>query len=53
MTVDGQSRPPLVTDTTRWRRAIFQRPTGVTFQRPNDTFEGFGAVIDTVAKTLR
>jgi hypothetical protein len=52
MTVDGQPRPPLVTDTTSLRRAIFQRPTGVSFQRPNDTFQGYGAVIDTVAKSL-
>jgi hypothetical protein len=52
MTVDGQVRPPLATDTTRWRRAIFQRPTDMSFQRPNDTFKGYGTTIDTVAKTL-
>lgn len=52
MTVDGQPRPPLVTDTTSLRRAIFQRPTAVTFQHPDDTFQGYGAVIDTVAKSL-
>jgi hypothetical protein len=52
MTIDGQLRPPLLTDSLRWRRVIFQRPTGVTFQRPNDFFAPYGAAIDTTAKTL-
>jgi hypothetical protein len=52
MSVDGEVRPPLATDSTRWRYAIFQRPTGMTFQRPNDNFKSYGATIDTVAKTL-
>jgi hypothetical protein len=52
MAVDGQVRPPLATDTTRWRRAIFQRPVAMSFQRPTDTFKGYGTKIDTIAKTL-
>jgi hypothetical protein len=52
MTVDGEVRPPLLTDTTRWRRVVFQWPGGVTFQRLNDDFRGFYAKIDTVAKTI-
>ncbi|MGH7619478.1 MAG: hypothetical protein ACREPM_19855 [Gemmatimonadaceae bacterium] len=52
MTVDGQIKPPLATDTTRWRRAIFQRPTNVVFQLLNDNFKGFGTKVDTAAKTI-
>jgi hypothetical protein len=52
MTVNGQVRPPLLTDSTRWRRVIFQRPTGAAFQRPNDNFASYSATIDTVKKTL-
>ena len=52
MVVDGEVRPPLLSDSTRWRRAIFQRPTNMSFQRMNDNFKGYGTAIDTVAKTL-
>lgn len=37
MTVDGQPRVPLLTDTGRWRRVVFQSPTAVSFQRVDDT----------------
>src|SRR6185503_10927116 len=30
--VDGQVRPPLLTDTTRWQRVIFQFPGSLTIQ---------------------
>jgi uncharacterized membrane protein YphA (DoxX/SURF4 family) len=39
--VDGQERPPLLTDTTRWQRAIFQFPGLLTVQPmsgPNQSF---------------
>ena len=52
MTIDGQVRSPLVTDYGRWRRVLFQSPTGVTFQRMDDTFLPYGAKIDTAAKTI-
>jgi len=32
MEADGVARPPLVTDATRWRRAIFEYPGFITFQ---------------------
>ena len=40
MSIDGQLRPPLLTDTGRWRRVIFgaYSPDDVTFQRIDDTF---------------
>ena len=40
MTIDGELRPPLVTDGSRWRRVIMQSPTGVAFQRMNDDYVG-------------
>jgi hypothetical protein len=52
MTIDGQVRSPLVTDYGRWRRVLFQTPAGITFQRMDDTFQGYGAKIDTIAKTI-
>jgi hypothetical protein len=52
MAIDGETRSPLVTDFDRFRRVIFDRPTQAAFQRMNDTFEFYGAKIDTAAKTV-
>jgi len=52
MTIDGHTRSPLVTDYGRWRRVFFQTPTSITFQRMDDTFQGYGAKIDMAAKTI-
>ena len=46
MSIGGEVRPPLLTDTRRWRRAIFQAPTTVTLQRMDDTFEFYPVAID-------
>lgn len=52
LTNDGQVRPPLLTDTTRWRRAVFQVPGFMTFQLMNNSVSGFAAAIDMTANTL-
>jgi len=52
MTIDGVVRSPLVTDYDRWRRIIFQTPTGMAFQRMDDTFATYGAKIDVDAKRI-
>lgn len=52
MSVDGESHPPLATDKERWRRVIFDFPTRITFERPDDSFSGFGSSIDTKNNTL-
>lgn len=52
MSVDGQVRPPLLTDRDRWRRAIFDSPTRISFQRPDDSFSGYGAAINANNKTI-
>jgi uncharacterized membrane protein YphA (DoxX/SURF4 family) len=44
---DGEPRPALLTEKDRWRRVIFERPGGITFQRTDDTFLSYGATIDT------
>ena len=36
-TVDGQARPPLLTDTTRWRRLVFERFEFGALYSMNDT----------------
>jgi len=52
MTIDGQTRSPLVTDYARWRRLVLQSATGLTFQRMDDTFLSYGAKTDMAAKTI-
>ncbi len=52
MTIDGQTRSPLVTDYDRWRRVIFDRPTFVAFQRMNDKFVFFGAEVNTTVRSM-
>lgn len=52
MAVAGKTLPPVLTDSTRWKRMVFQSPTAASFQRMNDRFTSFGAKIDTAAKTL-
>jgi uncharacterized membrane protein YphA (DoxX/SURF4 family) len=50
MSIDGELRPPLTTDTLRYRYAIFQSPTGTTFQKMDQKFARFGVTIDTLQK---
>jgi hypothetical protein len=52
MTVEGQIRPPLVTDLGRSRRLIFDRPTGAAFQSMDDTFVIYTAKIDPADKSI-
>jgi hypothetical protein len=52
MVIDGQIRSPLITDYDRFRRVVFDRPTGAAFQRMDDTFVLYRASIDTAARSL-
>ncbi|MFZ1943908.1 MAG: hypothetical protein WA430_02090 [Acidobacteriaceae bacterium] len=47
LSIDGQIRPPLLTDNNRWRRAIFDYPHQMTLQRMDDSFSNYSASIDT------
>lgn len=46
LTIDGQTRSPLITDYDRWRRVIFQFPTRMAFQRMDNSLVRYGAKID-------
>ena len=52
MRVDGVVRAGLIGDYGRWRRLIFNSPTNMSFQRMDDTFQGYAAKIDEGVKTL-
>jgi len=52
MSINGEVRPPLTTDSLRYRYAVFQSQSGMTFQKMDLSFERFGATIDTVKRTL-
>ena len=50
--IDGQLRSPLLTDGGRWRRAIFEFPTRMAFQRMDDSFARCVASLNVKDKTL-
>jgi len=52
MKVDGVERSPLIGDYGRWRRVLFSTPTGMSFQRMDDSFQGYGFKADMGAKTV-
>src|SRR5436305_2813997 len=52
MSIDEQPRPPLLTDSARWRRAIFDYPDRMAFQRLDDSFVPYGASVNLPEKTL-
>ena len=53
MSIDEQPRPPLLTDSTRWRRAIFDAyPDGMAFQRIDDSFVSYSASVNLPERTL-
>ncbi|HEY2472975.1 MAG TPA: hypothetical protein VGI45_34660 [Terracidiphilus sp.] len=52
ITVDGQVRPPLMTDSDRWRRIIFDFPGEAQIQQMDDSRKGYGADIDEKKSTV-
>ncbi|MFL6311053.1 MAG: DoxX family protein [Terriglobales bacterium] len=52
MSIDEQPRPPLLTDSARWRRAIFDYPDRMAFQRTDDSFVPYGASVNLPERTL-
>lgn len=52
MSIDGQPRPPLLTDNARWRRAIFDFPQVIALQRMDDSLAYYRAAISLPDKTL-
>jgi hypothetical protein len=52
-TIDGQMRPPLLTDPQRWRRAIFEFPRpGAWFEKMDDSFAAYRGTVDTQRSAL-
>jgi uncharacterized membrane protein YphA (DoxX/SURF4 family) len=53
LTVDGETRPAVLNDyDRRWRRAIFDTPNVVVFQRTDDSFAHYEAAIDTSSRAI-
>jgi hypothetical protein len=52
LSIDGQIRSPLLNDYDRWRRAVFDFPQSITFQRMDDSFAYYGASINVNDKTI-
>ncbi len=52
MSIDEQLRPPLLTDSARWRRAVFDYPDRMAFQRTDDTFASYGDSVNLPERTL-
>jgi len=52
LSIDGQLRSPLLIDYDRWRRAIFDFPDRIAFQRMDDSFVGYRASISDKDKTI-
>ena len=53
LTIDGKVRSPLLNDYGRWKRAIFEFPTRMSFQRMDDSMARYGTAINTSDNTLK
>jgi uncharacterized membrane protein YphA (DoxX/SURF4 family) len=52
LSIDGQLRSPLLNDYDRWRRAVFDFPQSIAFQRMDDSFAYYGAAINVNDRTI-
>ena len=53
LSVDSELRPPILNDyDLRWRRVIFDAPDRLVFQRTDDSFAHYGAVLDLGRHTI-
>lgn len=50
--IDSQVRPPLLTDSDRWRRIIFDVPDSAFIQQTDDSRQAYGAEIDEKKNSL-
>jgi hypothetical protein len=51
-TRDGQTLPPLLTDKTRWRRFVTQRPNGVSLRSMDDSAHSYAVRFDISKSTI-
>jgi hypothetical protein len=52
LSIDGQVRPPLLTDAERWHRVVFDSPETMSFQNMDDSFAHYRAAISTGDETI-
>lgn len=52
LTIDGQVRPPLITDEQRWQRVVFGIPGQMAVFRMNDFRDRYNVEVDEKKKTL-
>ena len=52
LVVDGQVRPPLITDDSRWRRVVFDYPQMMAILRMSNTRDRYVLKLNTVRRTL-
>ena len=53
LSIDGETRPPVLNDyDRRWRRAIFDTPDRVDFQRWDDSFARYNVAISVYSHTI-
>ena len=50
--VNGVDRPPLITDTERWRRLVFDYPMGMSVQLMSDKRTGYGITLAEAQKSF-
>jgi hypothetical protein len=53
LVVDGQPRPPLITDEERWRRVVFDYPGFISFQLMGSSRRAYRLELDEKAHTLK
>jgi len=53
LAIDGQPRPPLVTDAARWRRVIFDYPQVVAIQLMDDSRHRYALELDQAKRTMK
>jgi hypothetical protein len=53
LTDNGVARPPLTTDATRWRRAVFDNPTQMSSFLMNDTRTRYNSKLEEKTHTLK
>ena len=49
---NGTVVPPVLTEATRWRRVVFDRPGSVSIRLMNDSTRSLGAAVDTVRQRI-
>ena len=52
LTIDGQLHSPMASDFSCWRRIVFDRPTLMSVQCADESFERYGEALNASARTI-